>query len=277
MHMPSNPEPTETDESSSNFPRFERRPVLKALGAGAALTLGSGAATAGDDAVGEPDIDPEYGLAVTNADDIPEELPDHEVELHIVLNEPESDHASFYAHFEPTGLQVESGDIVQFTYESPEHTISAYRPEIGYQPRVPEGTSLISSPIVGIDGAWLYDFTETGVYDLFCGPHHVFGMNMRIVVGDPDEEDYPMSVAESWANWEEGDLFAPWDTGGLERELNEFSDQNEGAEWSWLTPQEVLDAPALDPSSIREDGTVSFEDVLGDIDRFGDELPDRDE
>lgn len=279
--MPTNnEEPTEESSDGTTGERFvfERRPLLKALGAGAALSLGSGVATVRASPSDNAEIDPNYGYSTPNANDVPSDLaPDHEVELHITLNDPESDHASFYAHFEPTGLRVEPGDIVQFTYESAEHTISAYRPKLGFQQRVPDDSSILSSPIVGADGAWLYQFDQAGVYDLFCGPHHVFGMNMRLLVGDADAADVPPSVAESWENWEEGDPFPPWEASGLEFELNEFSDSNEDAEWSWLTPQEVLDADVLDPATIQDQGPVSFEDVLGEIDRFGDELPDHDE
>lgn len=270
---------TDTEESSGNstteWPTFERRPLLKALGAGATLSLGSGVATAETSTSDAAEIDPHYGYATPDVNDIPADLtPDREIELHITLNDPESDHASFYGHFEPTGLQVDPGDIVQFTFESAEHTISAYRPKIGFQPRVPDDSSILSSPIVGANGAWLYQFDQAGVYDLFCGPHHVFGMNMRVLVGDATDADAPPSVAESWETWEEGDPFPPWNRGGLERELNEFSDSNEGAEWSWLTPQEILDRDVLVPAAIQDQGSVSFEDVLGEIDRFGDELPD---
>jgi plastocyanin len=273
-------EPTEEslDESTTTWPGVERRPVLKALGVGATLSLGGGVATAGRTPSDDAEIDPYYGLPTPDAEDLPEGVEaDHEVELHITLNEPEDDHPSFYAHFEPTGLQVNAGDVVQYTYESPEHTVTAYHPGHGFQQRVPDDVRPFSAPVVNVDGAWLYQFDQSGVYDLFCAPHHVFGMNMRVVAGEFDESDLPASVAKSWENWEEGDPFPPWSRGPIEHELNAFSDQNDGAEWAWLTPQEVLDAPALDPSAIREQGSVSFEDVLGDIDRYGDELPENDE
>ena len=271
-----NPNSDTPDESTTDYLGFGRRPLLKALGVGAALSMGGGVATAGsrDD---EARIDPHYGLPTPDAETLPGDIvPDHEVELHITLNDPEDDHPSFYAHFEPTGLRADCGDVVQFTFESPEHTVTAYHPGHGFQQRVPDGVPPFSAPVVNVDGAWLYAFEDPGVYDLFCAPHHVFGMNMRVVVGDPDEDDYPPSVAESWETWEEGDLFPPWSKGILEHELNAFSDQNDDAEWAWLTPQDVLDAAALEPATIRSQGSVSFEDVLEDIDRYGDELPAHD-
>lgn len=265
------------DGTASDWPGFGRRPLLKAFGAGAALSLGTGGAAA-QETTPRPDegrIDRLYGFSTRDAADVPSDLqPDHDVELHITLNDPESGHASFYAHFEPTGLQIDSGDVVQFTYESPEHTVTAYHPGHGFQRRVPEGVPPYSSPVVNVDGAWLYRFDEAGVYDMFCAPHHVFGMNMRLLVGDVDRADAPSSVTESWEQWEEGEPFPPWSKASLERELNEFSEQNEGAEWAWLTPEDVLDAPALAPANIQDQGPISFEDVLADVDRYPDHLPE---
>ncbi|PSP98201.1 hypothetical protein BRC89_09630 [Halobacteriales archaeon QS_4_70_19] len=39
------------------------------------------------------------------------------------------------------------------------------------------------------DESWLYRFTETGVYDIFCSPHLPFGMVMRVVAVDPQHTD----------------------------------------------------------------------------------------
>lgn len=51
----------------------------------------------------------------------------------------------------------------------------------------------------------------------------------------------------------------------LEGELNEFSERNENAEWVWLTPTEVLDADALDPTAIRDAGSVPFSAVRTEL------------
>ena len=62
---------------------------------------------------------------------------------------------------------------------------------------------------------------------------------------------------------------SPFSKEFLETELNTFSDENDDCEWVWLTPQEVLDTDALDPSNVQAcDGMVSFDDVLDDIDRI---------
>ena len=255
-------------ESSLQIPSVGRRPLLKALGVGAALSVGSGVATAVHDTPNPPHIDSHYGYATPDADDIPKELePDHTVELHVGAPTP-GEHGPLF-HFEPTGLAVETGDIVQFLFTTPDHTITAYHPAYGFQRRIPEGAPQFSSPVVGAGGAWLYQFDEEGLYDVYCGTHHILGMNMRIVVGDLEEEDVP--AYEDTFEGSDGPppLLAPFSKEFLETELDTFSDENEDCEWVWLTPQEVLDTDALDPSNVQAcDGMVSFDDVLDDIDRI---------
>lgn len=280
------------DKSEESFddPRrglvgFKRRPVIKALGAGAVVSLGSGIATAGGDDGDERDggdeqdgsdrpsqqIDPQFGYATADAGEIPGNIaPDHEVELH--TNEPadlQNPDRPLFFHFEPSGIHVKTGEIVQFTLKAPDHTITAYHPGTGFQQRVPDRVPPFSSPVLNVGGAWLYEFTEPGVYDVYCGPHHVLGMNMRIVVGDLTEEDLPAYV-ETFEGSEDPPLLAPFSKEFLEHELNAPSEDNEECEWTWLTPQEVLRADALDPMTIQDRGTVPFADVLADIDRFAD-------
>ncbi|MFD1645780.1 cupredoxin domain-containing protein [Haloarchaeobius litoreus] len=255
-----------------------RRALLWALGAGAALTsAGSAPVTAESDA-GQPEIDPLYGYATPDASAVPSGLqPDHTVELHVEEGGPwepgrpqDTVHGPLF-HFEPVGLAVEPGEVVQFTFKTPDHSVTAYHPAHGYQQRVPQGVPPFSSPVVGAGGAWLYRFDEPGLYDVFCAPHHILGMAMRLVVGELAEEDVP-----SYEDTFQGDpgpppLLAPFSKQFLEGELEHFSrpGENVNLEWVWLTPQEVLDTDALDPSNIQaEDGSVSFEAVLADIDRI---------
>ncbi|WP_249361361.1 plastocyanin/azurin family copper-binding protein [Haloterrigena sp. H1] len=281
---PSDTERTEESltESEAELVDARRRPLLKTLGAGAILSLGSGLATAQNrnesDAAPtdgtEPTtagIDPYYGLATPDAKTVPgNRQPDHEVELR--TNEPANpenpDRPPFF-HFNPTGIHVSTGDVVQFTADSPDHTITAYHPAQGFQQRVPDGVPPFSSPVLNVDGAWLYEFTEPGLYDVCCGPHHVLGMAMRIVVGDLEPGDIP-AYEDTFEGSEDPPLLPPFSKAFLERELNATNEANEGCEWSWLTPQEILDAPALDPATIQDLGAVPFEDVLADIDRFAD-------
>lgn len=270
------PSNKKTDQLRTDRLGFGRRPLLKALGTSAALSLGSGVTTAHDgndvdnedEGDGNAEIDPQYGFSTPDADNVPEGLePDHEVELHIADPVPE-EHGPLF-HFEPTGLAVETDDIVQFTYTTPDHTITAYHPEHGFQQRVPDGVPPFSSPVVNARGAWFYQFEEEGLYDLYCAPHHILGMTMRIVVGVLDEEDEP-EYEDTFEGSEDLPLLPPFSKEMLEEELEVFSEpgKNVRPEWVWLTPVEVLDTEVLDPGQIQEEGTVSFNDVLDEISRI---------
>ncbi|WP_440989700.1 cupredoxin domain-containing protein [Haloarchaeobius baliensis] len=267
-----------TVDQSGSLPDVGRRALLWALGAGTALTAAGSSTVTADPDGSQQTIDPLYGYATPNADSVPDELqPDHTVELHVEEGtpwEPRQPPATVHGplfHFEPTGLAVEPGDIVQFTATTPDHSVTAYHPGHGYQRRVPEGVPPFSSPVISFEGAWLYRFDEPGLYDVFCAPHHILGMAMRIVVGEMSESDVP-AYEDDFAN-EPGPppLLAPFSQQFLEGELEHYSEpgENLNLEWAWLTPQEVLATPALDPGNIQSgDGTVSFETVLADIDRI---------
>jgi len=254
---------------------IERRSVMKALGVGAALSFGVGnAAGEGFD----PEIDERYGYTTPDADAIPDGFPDHEVELHIAPPE-EGEHGPLF-HFSPTGLHVEKDDVVQFTFTTPDHTITVYHPEHGFQRRIPGGATPFSSPVGNLGpppspttppspGAWLYKFRTEGLYDMYCAPHHILGMNMRIVVGDLEEEDVP-GYEDTFEGSKNPPLLPPFSKEMLESELENFSEpgKNVRAHWVWLTPQEVLDTESLDPENIQDEGEVSFDAVIEDIDRI---------
>jgi len=249
---------------------FDRRTVMGLLGAGTVLSLGAGSAVAAQEEPRTPQIDPLYGYATPDVDEIPRNLrPDHEVELHVIPEDADAKRPPLF-HFEPSGLAVDAGDIVQFTFNTPDHTITAYHPAHGFQRRVPEGVPPFSSPIVNAGGAWLYRFETDGLYDVYCGPHHVLGMAMRIVVGDLEEAP----AYEDTFEGSEGPppILPPFSKEFLEHELDEFTAfvdaDSQDCEWVWLTPRELLDTSALDPENIQSDGTVSFDDVLGEIDRI---------
>ncbi|MFB6170659.1 MAG: plastocyanin/azurin family copper-binding protein [Haloarculaceae archaeon] len=128
---------------------------------------------------------------------------DHTVEVMIHL--PPAEECGPF-HFNPVGLHVEPGDIVRWEGESdysfPEgggppsghiagdHTITAYSPVVGRQRRIPETATPFSSPIMGKDVSWYYQFDTPGVYDIYCGPHEGLGMVMRVVVGDVTETEF---------------------------------------------------------------------------------------
>ncbi|WP_081661365.1 plastocyanin/azurin family copper-binding protein [Halopiger djelfimassiliensis] len=279
--------PTDRTEESTDRPRvewfgFERRSLLQALGAGASLSLASGTASASgeesdgevaaaetaeertDERNGSNRIDPVFGYPTTDAEGIPAGLePDHVVELHREFPEDPADpERTSVFHFEPSGLHVSAGDIVAFVYTDPNHTITAYHPGHGFQRRVPEGVPAFSSPIVQKDGAWLYRFERDGVYDLYCGPHEIAGMAMRIVVGELVEGELPDYVESFEA---EPPLFAPLSPAALENELNAESTPNDDCEWPWPTDGQVLASEALDPLAVQEAGEVPFAAVADEL------------
>lgn len=243
-----------------------RRSLLKAVGLATGLAVGTGSVAAHEND-SKSDIDPLYGHATPDAASVPDDLPDHEVELHVADPVPEK-HGPLF-HFEPTGLAVRAGDVVQFTFTTPDHTVTAYHPGHGFQQRVPDGVPPFSSPVVNVEGAWLYQFETEGLYDVYCAPHHILGMAMRIVVGDLDEDEVP-AYEDTFEGAEDPPLLAPFSKEFLEAELEHFSrpGKNVRSEWVWLTPVEVLDADALDPGNVQSEQTVPFDAVLDDVDRI---------
>jgi plastocyanin len=257
-----------TDESTNRLSGIARRSLLKAIGVGTAVSLGSVSVAADEDGHKPARLDPLYGYATPDADKIPKNIdPDHEVTLRVGNPTPKK-HGPLF-HFEPTGLSIDSGDVVQFTYTTPDHTVTAYHPAHGFQRRVPKDVPPFSSPVVNAKGAWLYRFDAEGLYDMYCAPHHILGMTMRVIVGDVDEEDVP-DYEDTFKGSEEPPLLAPFSKDFLEAEMKHFSceDENTNVEWVWLTPQEVLDTAALDPANIQDEDSVPFEAVLDDIDRI---------
>ena len=204
----------------------------------------------------EPCIDPLTGWATLSADDTGGFDVDHVVDMRIeplnVLfeaaevpaedveeDEPGEEGAEPEAFpdffFDPVGLAIEPGDVVQFVNESEDiHTVTAYAARFfpGGPDRIPDGTAPFSSgPVMGGE-SWLYEFEEEGVYDILCLPHEFLGMVMRIVVVE-DEDDVP--EAPDLAPPEEG---GPSPNAAL-----------------------VLSAPELDPENIVEEGMVAWEDL----------------
>jgi plastocyanin len=261
-------EPEETTEDARDglvgeLAGLGRRPLLKALGAGATLSLGGGIAAAADgrfrgqdeDGGDSEQIDPVFGYPTTNPEAIPEALdPDHEVQL--LVAPPMGPTEPPFLYFDPTGLQIQSGDIVRFSVMSPDHSITAFHPGIGPRRRVPEGAEPFSSPILGPGAAWLYRFEQEGVYDVYCGPHFILGMVMRLVVGDLAEADVPeyAKTVEGLPTKEQ-----------FNQGLNRASEQNENCEWPFVLPAEVLGTDALDPMNIQDAGEVPFTAVAEDL------------
>ena len=151
----------------------------------------------------------------------------HEVEL--VIAEVEGRPIPHF-YFEPTGLFIEPGDTISFVAVSPHHTVTAYHPMHVKPQRVPEGVEPFSSPVIPVGESWEYTFESPGIYDLWCGPHEMYGMAMRVVVG---EASGPGAQAPD-------DL---------------------GPEGTFGAAGTVLSDPALDPERIIDAGSVSWQEV----------------
>lgn len=240
----------------------QRRTFLRAVGAGTTLSLfGAGAVQAsehrngsnGDDAWCPPCIDRLAGYTLLEGEDQRPAEPDHVVDMYIeprhvlfeevsmeeVDEEPvaesgeeEMPEAFPDFFFDPVGLRVEPGAVVEFYNASDLHTVTAFHPRFGLPQRVPDGSQPFSSPPIMGRERWLYQFNETGVYDLLCFPHFELGMVMRLIVlkegcDAPDAEPLPESEEE-----------------GLPP-----------------TVQAVLSASELEPTNIVEQGSVAWDDL----------------
>lgn len=234
-----------------------RRSVMAALGVGALASLGTGTAAAKHEPPHTPHIDPYYGYASPDGNErLPRKLrPDHTVELH---TDPgaivDGDRTTMPFHFEPSGLRIDVGDVVEFSFESPEHSVTAYHGDQDRQQRVPDASVGFSSPIIGTGGLWLYRFDHPGTYDLVCSPHEFFGMNMRLVVGDPDDADY------------DGEFGPSAEVGPPRPPISRSTMNAIGIPtWPFPTAGEVLDTEALAVDDIAAAGSVSHTDVEADL------------
>jgi plastocyanin len=240
---------------------IDRRGLMKVLGTGAGVAAlsGTAAGSGGRDAR----IDEVFGAAYSVDESPPPGLVDHVVELHAHRDtdpsdglgdladfpllpdgpdpddEPDEFHTEFF--FDPVGLHVEPGNVVNFATHNHEHTVTSFHPKYlplppnvpGTINRVPEG-AFTSPPYVG-DESWLYKFTTEGVYDILCLPHIGFGMVMRIVVSESDDvsgfDDY-------------GDLPL---SGSVEQPL--------------YNANLVLTDEMLDPQNIVDEGSIAWENL----------------
>ncbi len=150
-------------------------------------------------------------------------------------------------HFDPAGLLVSPGDLVLFNAESPDHGVAAFHEKHGRQNRVPDGVGPISSPLIPVGGFWIARFETEGVYDLYCPPHGVFGMVVRIVVWDGDGEVPDLSVEN---------------TGRPPEEENLLSVILAGLDPNVPSSSEALESEALSPKHIASQGEVSWHEVV---------------
>jgi plastocyanin len=152
-------------------------------------------------------------------------------------------------HFDPVGLRVEPGDVVMFNATSPDHAVAAFHELHGRQNRVPDDVGPLSSPLVPVGGFWLAQFETEGVYDLYCPPHAVFGMVMRVVVWDGEGEVPGLSV-ENNGRPPEGENALPSILAGLDPNVPSSA--------------EVLESEALRPDHVASAGEVPWVDVVAE-------------
>jgi len=114
---------------------------MKALGAGATLTVvgGAGAAAMSDGSA-------ENRIAQTTQEGA-ETGSVYTVQTMIGPSTNPERPADFF--YQPTGLSVGVGDVVRFVFATPDHNIVHYHPAFGMRRRGPTGVSAFSSPLLG--------------------------------------------------------------------------------------------------------------------------------
>ncbi|MFB6079439.1 MAG: plastocyanin/azurin family copper-binding protein [Haloferacaceae archaeon] len=152
-------------------------------------------------------------------------------------------------HYEPAGHHVRPGDVVLFSAETPDHGATVFHERHGRQNRVPEGAPPITAPVIPVGGYWLCRFEDEGVYDLYCPPHQVFGMVLRIVVSDGTGPVPSLRVA--------GDGRPPGTENLLPLVLGGF-DPNVPSEAA------ALATDVLDPENVVSEDSVPWEDVVAE-------------
>lgn len=221
--------------------RLDLPEVVLALGAQGVLsaeTVEEINAAVADGTVDEGELtNPDEEVSVERPDGSSETLTVGEVAERL------ADALGFY--FEPAGLSVAPGDVVLFSAETPDHGVVAYHARHGRQNRVPEGVGPVSSPLVPVDGYWLYRFDVPGVYDLYCPPHDPFGMVLRVVV---TEGEVPEPSVEQ--------------TGRAPPATNALAGVFGGLDPNLPSSLDGLESAPLEPGAVVADGTVPWEAVV---------------
>lgn len=181
-------------------------------------------------------VDTETGTPVANQTAIPEANQTDQQEGNQTVGEPgppmESEgFPDFY--FDPVGVQLSPGEVIEFRNVEELHTVTAFHPRYDVQRRIPDGVAGFSSPPMVGEDVWVYRFSEPGVYDIHCLPHLDLGMVMRVVVVEDD-----------------GTVPVGYDDPGPEAEVGVPE-----------IPLRVLNTPELDPENIVDQGTVAWTDL----------------
>lgn len=233
---------------------MNRRVLMKVFGAGAVASALGG--TAAGKPSGGANIDDIYGATYYLGETLPSGLVDHTVDLHTHPgdatfegfpapdgdDEDDQDDVPEFI-FNPVGLHVEPGDVVEFKVHDPvTHTATAFHPHYEHlEKRVPNAKPYTSPPITGSQAgpgdSWLYRFSTKGIHDIACLPHFNFGMVMRIVVFDPKKD----SLDESC--FEEYDPIGP-------HPIFDVTNANK-----------VLGDPELDPENIVAEGEIAWDEL----------------
>jgi plastocyanin len=221
---------------------MSRRVLMTVFGAGVVASAFGGTAAAKRS--GGASIDSVYGATFFEGERVPSGLSDHEVELHAhdVDDDEEADPFEFF--FDPVGLHVAPGDVVEFEVHGPvTHTVTSFHPYYEELPeRVPTDDPYTSPPI-GADptvedapgDVWLYRFETPGVHDVVCLPHLPLGMVMRIVVFDPKRDSLSDPTFDEWGPLPPVPVFGPANT--------------------------VLTDDELDPQTIVSEGEIPWSDL----------------
>lgn len=120
--------------------RSQRRTVMKALGAGATLSLLGGSGIAQQDGGMDDDGD-DSGMGHETGTV-------HTVET-LIRGPPTNPNRPADFFYQPTGLHVQPGDIVKWVFRTPDHNVVSYHPAFGMRRRVPTGVTAFSSPLLG--------------------------------------------------------------------------------------------------------------------------------
>ncbi|MDA2934673.1 plastocyanin/azurin family copper-binding protein [Acidobacteria bacterium AH-259-D05] len=89
-------------------------------------------------------------------------------------------------YFDPIGLYVTRGQIVQWFSRREGFSVTAYHPDNdNHELRIPQDAKPFDSGILPVGTSFEWTFDVEGTYDYYSQRHEVIGMVGRIVVGSP--------------------------------------------------------------------------------------------